>query len=128
MRSRTQRGFTLIEVLVVMLLVSVLITLVAPVGAKQVEKARAQTEFLELDRQIGRLAMDAFLRSDFVTLNAAGKELAWEFEAGGRGAVEFEQLFFGTEQQVVINPNGIANPQLLELLQRDRPRTIEIVP
>jgi prepilin-type N-terminal cleavage/methylation domain-containing protein len=114
-RSRTQRGFTLIEVLVVMLLVSVLITLVAPVGAKQVEKARAQTEFLELDRQIGRLAMDAFLRSDFVTLN-------------GRGAVEFEQLFFGTEQRVVINPNGIANPQLLELLQRDRPRTIEIVP
>ena len=126
--SRTQHGFTLIEVLVVMLLVSVLITLVAPVGAKQVEKARAQTEYLELDRQIGRLALDAFLRSDFVTLNAAGKQLAWEFEEGGRGSVEFEQLFFGTEQRVVINPNGIANPQLLELLQRDRPRTLEIVP
>ena len=126
--SRAQHGFTLIEVLVVMLLVSVLITLVAPVGAKQVEKARAQTEYLELDRQIGRLALDAFLRSDFVTLNAAGKQLAWEFEEGERGAVEFEQLFFGAEQRVVINPNGIANPQLLELLQRDRPRTIEIVP
>ena len=126
--SRAQHGFTLIEVLVVMLLVSVLITLVAPVGAKQVEKARAQTEYLELDRQIGRLALDAFLRSDFVTLNAAGKQLAWEFEEGERGAVEFEQLFFGAEQRVVINPNGIANPQLLELLQRDRPRTLEIVP
>ena len=126
--SRTQHGFTLIEVLVVMLLVSVLITLVAPVGAKQVEKARAQTEYLELDRQIGRLALDAFLRSDFVTLIAAGKQLAWEFEEGGRGSVEFEQLFFGAEQRVVINPNGIANPQLLELLQRDRPRTLEIVP
>ena len=126
--SRTQHGFTLIEVLVVMLLVSVLITLVAPVGAKQVEKARAQTEYLELDRQIGRLALDAFLRSDFVTLNAAGKQLAWEFEEGGRGSVEFEQLFFGAEQRVVINPNGIANPQLLGLLQRDQPRTLEIVP
>ena len=126
--SRTQQGFTLIEVLVVMLLVSLLITLVAPVGAKQVEKARAQTEYLELDRQIGRLALDAFLRSDFVTLNAAGKELAWEFESGGRGAVEFEQLFFGAEQRVVINPNGIANPQLLVLLQRDQSRTLEIVP
>jgi prepilin-type N-terminal cleavage/methylation domain-containing protein len=126
--SRTQQGFTLIEVLVVMLLVSVLITLVAPVGAKQVEKARAQTEYLELDRQISRLALDAFLRSDFVTLNAAGKELAWEFEEGGRGTVEFEQLFFDAEQQVTINPNGIADPQVLELLQRDRPRTIEIVP
>lgn len=125
---RTQHGFTLIEVLVVMLLVSVLITLVAPVGAKQVEKARAQTEFLELDRQIGRLALDAFVRSDFVTLNAAGKQLAWEFEAGQRGSIEFEQLFFGAEQRVVINPNGIASPQLLELLQRDRPRTLEIVP
>jgi len=111
-----------------MLLASVLIALVAPIGAQQVEKARAQTEFLELDRKVGRLALDAFLRSDFVTLNAAGRQLAWEFEGGKRGVVEFEQLFFGAAQRVVINPNGIANPQVLELLQRDRPRTLEILP
>ena len=122
------RGFTLIEVLLVVLLASILITLVAPVGVVQVEKARAQTEFLELDRQVGRLAMDAFVRSDFVTLHAAGKQLAWEFEGGDRGNIEFEQLFFAAEQRVVINPNGIADPQVLELQQRERSRTLEMLP
>jgi prepilin-type N-terminal cleavage/methylation domain-containing protein len=126
--SRRYNGFTLIEVLVVVLLASILITLVAPIGVEQVGKARAQTEFLELDRQIGRLSLDAFTRSDFVTLQAAGKRLAWEFEGGGRGAMVFEQLFFDAEQQVIINPNGIADPQVLELLQRDRSRTLEMLP
>lgn len=112
----------------VLLLASILITLVAPIGAEQVGKARAQTEFLELDRQIGRLSLDAFTRSDFVTLHAAGRRLDWEFEGGGRGAIEFEQLFFGAEQRVTINPNGIADPQILELLQRDRSRTLEMLP
>jgi prepilin-type N-terminal cleavage/methylation domain-containing protein len=125
---RRNRGFTLIEVLLVIVLASVLVTLVAPVGVEQVEKARAQTEFLELDRQVGRLALDAFLRGDFVTLHAAGRRLAWRFDGGRRGAVEFEQLFFETEQQVIINPNGIADSRQLVLLQRERPRTLEILP
>ena len=128
MTLRRQRGFTLIEVLLVVLLVSILITLVAPVGVAQVDKARAQTEFLELDRQIDRLSTDAFVRSDFVTLHAAGKRLAWQFEAGDSGAIEFEQLFFDSEQTVVINPNGIADPQVLVLLQRERSRTLEMLP
>lgn len=128
MTLRRHRGFTLIEVLVVVLLASILITLVAPIGVEQVDKARAQTEFLELDRQIGRLSMDAFVRSDFVTLRAAGKQLTWQFEGGDRGTIEFDQLFFDTEQQVVINPNGIADPHVLVLLQRDRSRTIEMLP
>lgn len=128
MTFQRHRGFTLIEILLVVLLTSILITLVAPVGLVQVEKARAQTEYLELDRQVGRLAMDAFVRSDFVTLHATGKQLAWAFEAGDSGAIEFEQLFFDPVQRVVINPNGIADPQVLELLQRDRSRTLEMLP
>ena len=126
--SGRHHGFTLIEVLLVVLLASILITLVAPVGVEQVGKARAQTEFLELDRHIGRLAMDAFVRSDFVTVHAAGRQLAWEFAAGGRGTIKFEQLFFDAEQLVVINPNGIAEPKFLELRQRDRFRTLEMLP
>ena len=69
------RGFTLIEILLVVVLMSVLIALVAPLGIQQVEKARAQAEWLTLDREIGRLSLDAFIRSDFVTLYAAGKQL-----------------------------------------------------
>ena len=125
---RTTQAFTLIEVLVVMLLVSMLITLVAPLGIEQVERARAQSEWLELDRQMSRLSLNAFLRGDFVTVHAAGKRLNWESQGGRRGAVEFEQLFFTPEQHVTINPNGIADRAEIEVLQRDRPRSLAILP
>lgn len=122
------RGFTLVEILLVVVLMSVLIALVAPLGIQQVEKARAQAEWLTLDREIGRLSLDAFIRSDFVTLYAAGKQLEWQFDDGRKGALEFEQLFFSPEQQVTINPNGIADRLQIEVLQRERRRTLQIAP
>lgn len=126
--ARRPRGFTLIEILLVVLLMSVLITLVAPLGVQQVEKARAQSEWLTLDREIGRLSLDAFLRSDFVTLVAAGKQLAWETDSGDQGIIEFEQLFFSPAQQVTINPNGIADQSEIQVLQRERRRTLKLTP
>ena len=48
---RKTRGFTLIEILLVVLLTSILAALVAPLGVEQVEKARAQSEWLTLDRE-----------------------------------------------------------------------------
>ena len=127
MRCRV-RGFTLIEILIVVLLVSIVAGLVAPLGVEQVEKARAQSEWLTLDREIGRLAMDAFLRSDFITIDAAGKQLAWASSGGARGVIEFEQLFFSPQQRVTFNPNGIADRSVLEVLQRDRRRSLSILP
>lgn len=124
----TTRGFTLIEILLVMTLMSIVLALVAPLGIQQVEKARAQSEWLELDRELGRLSLDAFIRSDFVTLYAAGKQLAWESEAGDSGLIEFEQLFFSPEQQVTINPNGIADPIEITVIQRERQRTLSLMP
>lgn len=127
MLRRTQ-GFTLIEVLLVVVLASILAALVAPLGVTQVEKARAQTEWLTLDREIDRLSMTAFLASDFVSVNAAGKRLSWEFQSGKRDSIEFEQLFFSPEQQFTINPNGISDRPEILLLQRDRQRSLKILP
>jgi len=121
-------GFTLIEILLVVLLTSILAALVAPLGFEQVEKARAQSEWLTLDREIGRLSLDAFLYGDFVTIDAAGKQLAWEFRGGKQGVREFEHLFFSPAQQITINPNGIADHPEIEVLQRDRRRSLGILP
>ena len=125
---RKTRGFTLIEILLVVLLTSILAALVAPLGVEQVEKARAQSEWLTLDREIGRLSLDAFLRGDFVTIHAAGKQLVWESRGGQQGVIEFEQLFFSPEQRVTINPNGIADRAEIEVLQRDRRRRLMLLP
>lgn len=121
------RGFTLIEILLVVLLLSITLTLVAPLGVEQVEKARAQSEWLTLDREIGRLSMKAFIEGEFVSVNMAGKQLAWE-TGREQGVIEFEHLFFAPEQQLTINPNGIAEPMQIEVLQRDRQRTLSLEP
>lgn len=121
-------GFTLIEILLVVLLTSILAALVAPLGIEQVEKARAQSEWLTLDREIDRLSLDAFLRGDFVTIYAAGRQLAWEFRGGKQGVIEFEHLFFSPEQRITINPNGIADRLVIEVLQRDRRRRLMLLP
>jgi len=125
---RKTRGFTLIEILLVVLLTSILAALVAPLGVEQVEKARAQSEWLTLDREIDRLSLDAFLRGDFVTIYAAGKQLVWESRGGKQGVIEFEQLFFSPEQRITINPNGIADRLVIEVLQRDRRRSLMLLP
>lgn len=124
----TTRGFTLIEILLVVLLMSVVLALVAPLGITQVEKARAQSEWLELNREIGRLSLNAFLKSEFISLHAAGKQLAWEADGGAQGVIEFEQLFFSPAQRVTINPNGIADRSRIEVLQRERRRSLAILP
>ena len=102
------RGFTLVEILLVVLLSSFIVALVAPLGINQVDKARAQSEWLALDREVDRLSLGAFLRGSFVTIDAAGRQLVWETDGGERGVIEFRHLFFSPEQRITINPNGIA--------------------
>ena len=126
--KNTTRGFTLIEILLVVTLMSIVLALVAPLGIKQVEKARAQTEWLTLDRELGRLSLNAFVTSEFITVNAAGKQLAWESDSGKQGVIEFEQLFFAPDQLLTINPNGIADPFEITVMQRERQRTLSLMP
>lgn len=126
--SGRARGFTLVEILLVLVLGAMLIGLVVPLGVTQVDRARAQSEWLTLEREIRGLAMQAFIRSDYLTLRAAGRELSWRSGRGDRGALTFEQLRFSPEQTITINPNGIADTSSLEVLQRERRRRLDIRP
>lgn len=123
-----RRGFTLVEILLVLVLGALLVGLVAPLGVKQVEKARAQSEWLTLEREVRSLALQAFIRNEYLTLRAAGQELAWRSDRGDAGAMTFDQLYFEPEQFVTFNPNGIADVAFIELLQRDRKRRLDLLP
>lgn len=125
--SAKGRGFTLVEILLVLVLGALLASLVAPLGINQVEKARAQSEWLTFQREIRSLALRAFVRNEYLTLRAAGHELAWRADGGDTGTMTFEQLYFEPEQFVTFNPNGIADVEFIELLQRDRRRRLDIL-
>jgi prepilin-type N-terminal cleavage/methylation domain-containing protein len=127
-KSGAHHGFTLIEVLLVFVLLALVTALVVPLGVAQVEKARAQAEWLEFARLVDRIGMDAFLRSETVSIDAAGTELRWRGEAEAGSRRTFDYLFFEPAQQVRINPNGIADREEIVALVRDQRRTLSLLP
>jgi prepilin-type N-terminal cleavage/methylation domain-containing protein len=119
-------GFTLVELLIVFSIVGLLVALVAPMGVRQMDKARAQEEWLVLDRTIESLAFRAFAEGRAVTLEARGKELEWQVGAEPPRSLVLNHLFFDPSQRITIDANGLADHDTIEVRQANRPRTIEL--
>jgi prepilin-type N-terminal cleavage/methylation domain-containing protein len=121
-----QRGFTLVELLVVLVIMGLLMTLVGSLTVEQVDKARAQEEWLVLQRTLGGVAFRAYARNEPVEVLGDGRRLDWKAASGQSGELTLEQLSFDAPQKIVFNASGIANPARLEVRQRGRLRSIEL--
>lgn len=119
-------GFTLVELLIVFSIVGLLVALVAPMGVQQMDKARAQEEWLVLDRTIAALAFRAFAEGRAVTIEARGKELVWQIGADAPRTVALKYLFFSPDQILTIDANGLADHDAIEVRQGSRPRILEL--
>jgi prepilin-type N-terminal cleavage/methylation domain-containing protein len=71
-RSLTN-GFTLIELMIVMAIVSVLITMVGPLAINSLEKAEAKQELLTLKTWIRKISYRAYSVGQSFTLELSGK-------------------------------------------------------
>ena len=123
---RPARGFTLVELLVVLTIAGLLMALVGSLTVTQVDKARAQEEWLVLQRTLDTVAFRAFARNESIELVAEGTNLGWKSDAGDAGELSMRQLSFESPQKVVFNSSGIASPATLEVWQRERLRTVEL--
>jgi len=120
------RGFTLVELLVVLAILGFIIALVGPLTVDRLDKARAQEEWLILDRTVRGLAFRAFAEGRAVELHGEGAALRWKVEGGEERSLALRQLFFDSPQVVSISPNGVADPASLALHQRGRARKLEL--
>jgi prepilin-type N-terminal cleavage/methylation domain-containing protein len=123
---RRQRGFTLVELLVVFAILGLLVALIAPLGMRQLDNARSQEEWLVLQRTVEGLAFRAFAQGAEVDLEARGEELAWRAGGGPRRVLVLHHLFFAPDQSVHIDAHGLARPDTLDVRQADRIRTLPL--
>ena len=123
---RRQRAFTLVELLIVFAILGLLVALVGPLGARQMDKARAQEQWLVLERTVEGLAFRAFAEGREARLVARGTRLDWQFGDEPPRVLILDRLFFDPEQVVRIDTHGIAQPAALKLLQAGRPRSLPL--
>lgn len=120
------KGFTLIELLIVLTIIGLTASLVAPLGTKQFDKARAQEEWLTLRRAVDGLAFRAYALGRDTELHAKGGLLEWTLADGKKGHIDFDRVFFDPEQTIRIDHNGFADRDRLQLRMAGSPRELAL--
>lgn len=120
------RGFTLIELLIVISIVALTASLVAPLGVKQVEKIRAESEWITLRRAVDTLAFRAFAQGRSIEILAAGTRLSWRVDGAIAGELLFERVFFPPGQEIRVTRNGYAEPDRLNASLMGDSRTLKL--
>jgi prepilin-type N-terminal cleavage/methylation domain-containing protein len=123
---RQQRAFTLIELLVVFSILGLLVALVGPLGVRQMDKARAQEQWLVLQRTVEGLGFRAFVQGRELRLDANGTELTWQTGDQPPHVMVLDRLFFDPPQVVLINSHGLATPETLQVRQSGRARSLAL--
>jgi len=119
-------GFTLIELLIVIGIVGLTASLVAPVGLKQVERARADAEWLTLSRTMTGLSFRAFAQGRSLDIAADGTRLAWQASSGAKGELVLERVFFPPGQRIRVTRNGVAEPGQLHAAVSGEDRVLKL--
>jgi len=121
------KGFTLIELTVVMAIVALLVGLVGPMTVQQLDKAQAKAELLNLKRELVAISQRAFFSDSQLTAKLVGKELN-VFTADTETVIyhkTFDYLFF-QPQEVVFNKIGFVDLVSINATYRDNPLGINI--
>lgn len=118
--NNIRRGFTLIELMIVMSIVALLMGLVGPLAINSVEKAQAKQEMLTLKNWLRKISDKAFYSGKSHRIELKGKQvlLFMKGEENSIAQTSFDSLFF-QPQEIHYNPNGFADLKILKGTHRN---------
>lgn len=128
MPRRFDRGVTLIELLIVIVLLGLAIALVGPLTVEQIDNSRARNERLKLKRWFVEQSFYAFTQQQPVQLWLEGKAVyGYNPELGDKTQVilQLDYLFFDP-QPLLMNAHGFVRPQLIRYHYRGREETMQL--
>lgn len=122
------KGFTLIELMIVMAIVVLLMAMVGPLAINSLEKAQAKQEMLMVKNWLRKLSYRAFNSGEVHILKLSGKRL--ELFIGENSSTpiitkSLESLFF-QPQMLTYNAKGIVLPEKVVGTYRNQPLSLDL--
>ena len=122
-----QSGFTMIELMVVMLIMTTVIGLVGSLTIDRLDKTKSKTEVMSLKNTIKELGYRAFVTSNKHELRFDGKALTIFVSQNTHKKIQFEYLFF-QPQSIVLNTMGYPIQTHLNVIEGTNNLQIELLP
>lgn len=108
------KGFTLIEMLIVMSIMAVVMSLVGPLTIEFINKSQAQSEFISLKNQLKKISFLAFSSANEQKVILRNSSLIVSSTTSSPKTIIFTHLRF-PEQQVNFNASGYPFPEKLQV-------------
>lgn len=120
-----QRGFTLIEISIVLVISSLLIGIVGPLTVDSLERTSAKQELVEIKDFIRKVAWKSYLEGSTYRLDFKGKQV----DVFNREILikkhSLEYVFF-REQSIMLNQHGFTENNVLEATVRKKQYRVEL--
>lgn len=102
-------GFTLVELITVMLLVSLLAGLVGPLTINAIERAQAKAEVLNVNNLINKLSYQAYIQQSNIVISFYEKQLTIN-DSLQEKTKSYQYIMFKNTPVIHINQNGFIWP------------------
>lgn len=110
--------------MVLIVIIMTLVSLVAPISIKTINKAKAQTEYIQLHNTIKKLSYHAFLNGSPIFLELSNNKLRARTNGNVVTEQTFEYLRFDQNQSFRFDRNGLPSKNSIDLSQIDIKRVL----
>lgn len=122
----TQRGVTLIELLIVITIMMTTLGLVAPLALNSIEKAQAQSEYLGFAAWLKRASNLGFANGQGITIYLDKNTLTANLPSGEKIEQKYEYLSFET-LEFRFSRNGMPTIEIIQLTSRHQTKSLNLV-
>lgn len=113
----SMRGFTLIEVLIVLAIVTIAITIVAPNLMRTYEKVQVQAEIKMMTETLKDVGLKAFLSQTPQSVVMKGRDMVI---LPSKNTVHFSKFVFPHDEEICFNTKGAPNQTRVHIQSNDQ--------
>jgi len=112
--SKSNQGFTLVELLVVMFIGIMATSLVGGLVVDSVRKYRTKAEILTATGIVKKVSDSAFVKEQSASVLLSGNQITIRWQNKKQQLFSFEHIFF-PEKEISVSPSGMTNINAIEV-------------